>query len=388
MRLHAGQDASNEVSDAPYSIRAVTTVDELAALEQEWNRLSESAREPNVFMTYGWFRAWFQRRAEELPNGDLKPHVLVLMRENTAAGIMPFVLRVSTRMGMPIRRLEFVTNHADYNDLIVGESSEQMGAVFCFLAQTQEQWDAIYLRDLRVSAEEMTFIENAVTQAGLLYRTKVEKDACPYLHIEGDSEKLMMRLSGHVRRTLRGRMQRAASQGLRIRIIENPHIEPKLIERLAALEEIKQIHKSADAFIGMYPEVFQSLFDSLGPQGWIYVALLERGEQAVAFQLGFRCGDKLWDYSKAYDRSFASIAPGTLLLPALLDYGFEHKFCEYDFLRGEEEYKKVWTDKVHHRHSLLIWQQNAASRLRKLAYHDVGEWINGISLKKEHIVGR
>jgi CelD/BcsL family acetyltransferase involved in cellulose biosynthesis len=108
----------------------------------------------------------------------------------------------------------------------------------------------------------------------------------------------------------------------------------------------------------------------------------------VAFQLGFRCGDKLWDYSKAYDRSFASVAPGTLLLPALLDYGFEHGFKEYDFLRGEEEYKKVWTDKVHQRRSLLIWQRNAPSRLRKLAYHDVGEWVNGISRKKEHIVGR
>ncbi|MGB7547413.1 MAG: GNAT family N-acetyltransferase [Terracidiphilus sp.] len=354
-----------------YSVETVATDAALNVLEADWNRLSETAESPNVFMTCGWFRAWFRQFEKEMPGGRFLPHVLVLKESEAVVGIVPWVRRISSRL-FRVRKLEFVTNHADYNEVVLGKDpAGQTEAVVDFLARTTEQWDVVDLRDLRDSGEGTALIESALARAGLLYRALPEKDGCPYLPIDGDAASLMKRLSGHVRRTLRRRRERAETEGLSMRIIENPELEPGLLETLVALDWKKHLHKSSPTFVGTYPDVFKSLFDALGPRGWLYVALLELGGRPIAFQLGFRCGGKLWDYTKAYDRSFSRFAPGTLLLPALLDYGFERGYREYDFLRGEEAYKTVWSAGCHRRFRLLIWNRHGISRMRKFIYHDV-----------------
>ena len=122
------------------------------------------------------------------------------------------------------------------------------------------------------------------------------------------------------------------------------------------------------SFIAAYPEVFRALMDDLGTKGLLYVGLLESGDRPVAFQFGFRCGNKLWDYAKAYDRSFARFAPGTLLLTAVLEFGVNQGYSEYDFLRGEDTYKTVWSTGNHRRVRYLIWNRSLMSRLGAFAY--------------------
>jgi len=352
-----------------YSVTRVVTEKEISSLEADWNRLSETAELPNVFMTFGWFRAWNQRLAQEDPHR--RPNILVLRRDQEVVGISPFVLRICSRFGFVVRKIEFVgNNYADHNDFVLGgDAPGQIEAVARFLAQTSDEWDLVELRDLREAGGQIPRIESALSRANLLHRILPEQEGCPYLPLDADSSTWMSNLSAHVRRTLRKGMERANAEGLRVRIIENPHQVPGLLEELIDLEHGK--HKSAGPFIGKYPEVFHSLFDALGTRGWLYVALLEQGSDPVAFQLGFRCGNKLWDYAKAYDRSFSRFSPGTLLVRAILDYGFSHGYKEYDFLRGEEPYKMVWGPECHRGSRLQIWNRRWFSRARKFVYYDL-----------------
>ncbi len=365
-----------------YSLERVTTDGAVDRLEADWNRLSETSEHPNPFMTYGWFRAWSRRRAAENRAGHFVPNVLVLKEGSSVAGIVPLVRRVSLRFGVSVRRLEFVTNHADYNELLLGTNAGELtNAVMRFLSGTASQWDLIDLRDIRDTGGSLDLIRNGLDKAGLPHAILSENPACPYVSVDGNAASLMTRLSGHVRRTLRKRRERAVGEGMRVRIIEHPQDEPDLLQKLLDLESKKHLRSQYPPFIGTYPEVFQSIFNKMGPSGWLYVALLEQGDIPVAFQMGFRCGDKFWDYTKAYDRSFSRVAPGILLLPALLDYCFERGYHEYDFLRGEEEYKMIWSTGLHRRFRLLIWNRSSRSRIRKFLYHDV-------KYKIYHLLGR
>ena len=351
-----------------YSVTPVVTEEDLSSLEADWNRLSEAAELPNVFMTFGWFRAWNQRLAQQDPRR--RPNILVLRQGQEVMGISPFVLRTCSRFGFVVRKIEFVGNQADYHDFVLGgDAAGQIEAVAGFLAQTSDEWDLVELTDLREAGGQIPRIESALARAKLLYRILPEQMGCPYLPLEAAPSMLMNNLPGHVRRTLRKRMERASMEGLRVRIIENPHQEPGLLEELIDLEYKK--HNSAGPFIGKYPDVFRSLLDALGPRGWLYVALLERDNDPVAFQLGFRCGNRLWDFSKAYDRSFSRFAPGTILVHAILDYGCSRGYEEYDFLRGEEPYKMVWSTGCHRSFRLLIWNRRWVSRARRFVYCDL-----------------
>jgi CelD/BcsL family acetyltransferase involved in cellulose biosynthesis len=129
-----------------------------------------------------------------------------------------------------------------------------------------------------------------------------------------------------------------------------------------ALESQKRIGgTSMPPFISRYPEVFETLFGTLGPRGWIYVALMELRGQPLAFQLGFRCGKKLWFYQTAYDHAFARLSPGTMLIPAVLDYGFARGYDEYDFLTGDESYKATWCSDSHETFRVEIWNGRVTS---------------------------
>ena len=363
--FHSGQALSR------YSVETARSDQALCGLKHEWNRLSCSTVSTNAFMTYAWYEAWLRQLNSTNPEVGRAPYVLAIRRGGSLMGILPLIRRVASRM-IRVRILEFVSIHSDYNDFVLGEDSHELSKVAAeFLAQSSQEWDVLNLRDLRCAEAELELLEGALTEAGLSYLVVPEEERCPFFAIEGDSAVTIKRLSGDARRTLRNRSVRASEQGLTSRIIENPEREPRLLEKLIALEQKKSLRRISQPFVGSFPNVFQTLFDELGPGGWLYVALLERSDTALAFQIGFRSGNKLWDYSKAYDDSVAHLGPGALLLQAILDYGDARGFREYDFLRGEEPYKLVWSTGLHRRFRLMIWNRRKISQLKKFIYHDM-----------------
>jgi CelD/BcsL family acetyltransferase involved in cellulose biosynthesis len=357
-------------------VEAVTTQEGFASLEQDWNRLSQASDFPNVFTTFDWFRAWNERFSGETRRGRRHLNILVLRKDGAVVGISPLVGTLFSRFGFTIRRLEFVERVADYNDLVVGDGSVgQIEAVVEFLARASEHWDLIDLRDLREAGSTIVQLESALAGAKLPYRSGPEEKRCPYMPIDACWAEMVGKQSPsarHVFRKQQRRLNRLSTQGIRVRVIEDPGREPGLLERMVALEAQKRVQGQLSLpFLGKYQDVFQSLFDTLGPRGWFSVALIEMGQRLLAYRICFRCGQEIWDYSTAYDHNFARLSPGTMLVPAMVDYGFAHGFQKFDFLRGEEPYKMRWARDFRQRHRLQIWNRRWISRLRKAAYFDL-----------------
>ena len=282
MHSSHGGGSLDERGGPRYTIDRISNEQSLSTLQADWNKLSETAGNPNVFLTYGWFQAWVKWSSQE-NYGRILPSVFVIKENGAVVGIAPLVRRIASRL-LRVRKLEFATHHADYNNLVLGaDPAGQIVALVDHLAHTSEHWDVVDLRDLPDSDEGAAPIAKAALRAGLSCLMLPEKESCPYLSIDGDASFLMNRLSGHIRRVTRKRRERAAAEGLRTRVIENPHQEPGLLEKLIALDHQKSLRSVYPPFIGTYPHVFQSLFDELGPKGWLYVALLETGGPAHRF---------------------------------------------------------------------------------------------------------
>ena len=371
---------TSSIEPKRYVVEPVTTGEELCKLEEKWNTLSQAAEAPNVFTTFDWFRAWNQRATDLDTKRKRRPNVLVLKMGDGVAAISPLICRTVSRFGLTVRKLEFVESPADYNDLLLGDNSPgQIHAIIKHLEQTQDDWDIVDLRSLRNFGNTIPVIKEALSSTNMVHRTLTEA-RCPYLPIDSDAFGIVGKLSKSARRTLRNqqhRLDRMSSEGLRIRIIEHPQDEPRLLMKLIALESQKRLQgEPAPLLFARDPQVFQSLFEALGPRGWIYAALMESGDRTIAFQLGFRCGKALWDFSKAYDRAYSALSPGTMLVPAVLDYGFLHGYREYDFLRGEERYKMRWSTGSHTTLRFIIWNQSLKSRLRAFVYLDLKAAVN------------
>ncbi len=366
--------------NADYSVQPITVDHELESIRDAWDRLSENAESPNVFMTYDWFRAWSRRHAEEEPAAQRHLNVLVVKKRGTIVGISPLVSRKVSRWGFSLRKIQFTGPAADYNELVLGaDPSGQCRAIINFLAESRDHWDLVDLRDIRATKESMSLLEETLSRTKLRFRIQPENGAYPFLAIDAPWQEKIKRFSPSVRHRLRNqqnRLDRMRAEGMRVRIIEYPHQEEGLIEKLAALESQKRVRGATPLpIIARNPEVFQSLFDGLGPKRHLYVAVMEWREQPIAWRLGFRCGSKLWGYVTAFDSAFARLSPGTMLIPAVIDYGYQHGYDEYDFLRGEEAYKIRWATGFHQTFQVQIWNRRWISRARAGIYLDLKDAV-------------
>jgi len=360
-----------------YSIGTIASEEALSHLQDDWNRLSEAADLPNVFTTFDWFRAWNQRFAREDRSGRRRLQVLVLKKDGAVAGISPLIRRRASRFGLVVRKVEFLGSPADYNDFVLGDDpAGQSEAIVNFLVETTDEWDLVDLRNFRQEGNNIALIESGLSRTSFLHRILPEA-RCPYFRIDANWSGMVNRFSRSSRHTLRNqqhRLERMRAEGLRVRIIENPQDESGLLDKLIVLDAQKRIRgQLVPPFIAAHRDVFQSLFDTLGPRGWFYVALMELRDRPLAWQIGFRCGRKLWDLTKVHDHSFSQFSPGTMLFLAVLDYGFSHGYEEYDFLGGEEPYKMRWSAGCHETFRVLAWSPRWTSRARAFLYLDLKE---------------
>ncbi len=113
------------------------------------------------------------------------------------------------------------------------------------------------------------------------------------------------------------------------------------------------LDKEVDAFIGLMqndgdkeaflkPEMREFLrrvvhfaFDG----GYLQLAFLTVDGQKAAAYLSFDYQNRIWVYNSGLNRDFQSLSPGWVLLGHLLQWAIEHGRAEFDFMRGDEEYK-------------------------------------------------
>ncbi|MDP9360677.1 MAG: GNAT family N-acetyltransferase [Acidobacteriota bacterium] len=206
-------------------------------------------------------------------------------------------------------------------------------------------------------------LEEALKWAGLPFR-KRRDGTCPYIIIDGAWATTAKRLGSRFRKRLARNRRLLAANGCTTRVIERPMSEPGLFDQIVALESLKRIPGVADCrVLSREPRFFGDLFRAVENSGSLYLALLEKQGRLVAYEIGFRCGGSMWVYNKAYDLDFASYSPGTALIPEVLDYAWQRGIPEFDFLRGEEEYKRRWTTLTHQNARFEIWNRRVVSRV-------------------------
>lgn len=357
-----------------YVVRTFRHVNALPALESDWDRVSASAAQPNPFASFDWYSAWLNEQANTLAS---QPFVLTFEAEGTVRGVAPLTRAETTQAGLRFRRLQFAAREHewDYNDLLVGVDHDQAGmldALARHLSERQDDWELVDLMDVRDRDGEPQRIRRAMMQAGLDCAILPVSERCPYMPITGSWEQLLSQRSSATRHSLRNRqskLRRLAGDGLRMRVLDAPQDEPGLLARMIELEAQKRSGGELSVpFMGRHAEVFDHVLRTMGPKGWLCVGLLEWNERLLSWHLLFRAGSALWGYLTVYDHELARLSPGTMLMPAIVDYGFSHGYREYDFLSGEETYKLPWAAGFHQRARILVWNRRWKSRLYAAAY--------------------
>jgi CelD/BcsL family acetyltransferase involved in cellulose biosynthesis len=74
-------------------------------------------------------------------------------------------------------------------------------------------------------------------------------------------------------------------------------------------------------------------------EGCLQLSFLEIDGKKAAAYLSFDYLDRIWVYNSGLDRQFMEYSPGWVLLAYLLRWSNENHRSEFDFMRGDEDYK-------------------------------------------------
>jgi CelD/BcsL family acetyltransferase involved in cellulose biosynthesis len=149
----------------------------------------------------------------------------------------------------------------------------------------------------------------------------------------------MARLDKKQRHEIRRKMRRAAESALPVgfHVVEDGSTLEAEIEAFLELMA-HDPHKANFLHAEMRTHV-AGVIRTAYAHGYLWLAFLTVGDQKAAAALNFDYANKLWGYNSGVSREHMELSPGWVLLTHQIQWACEHGRYEFDFMRGDEEYK-------------------------------------------------
>ena len=303
-----------------------------------WNALVERSIADTPFSRHEYLSEWWKTFGGcEWKTAEL---VLVSASENDQLiGLAPlFITEYEERQGlMLVGSIEI----SDYLDLIVREAdlSRFLSGLIDFIASTfPDSWSAIDWYNLPDNSPTLTALKADAERRGWTYREEIYRPT-PRIPLNGSFEEYLSRIDKKQRHEIRRKMRRAAESELNVRFI--------LVEKSADIEKeindffhlMTQDPNKANFLHPAMREQMTVTIRSAFENCYLWLAFLEVAGVKVAASLNFDYRNKLWGYNSGVSREHMELSPGWVLLGHVIQWCCENGRYEFDFMRGDEDYK-------------------------------------------------
>ncbi len=305
--------------------------------ETAWNALVEQSIADTPFSRYEYLVEWWRT----LGGGEWEDAELLLVsasEQDQLIGIAP--LFVAEYDGARALLLIGSIEISDYLDLIVRETdlSRFLCELLDFLASLPaDTWSALDWFNLPDASPVLPALKAESEKRGWSYREEVYRPT-PRIPLNGSFEDYLAGIDKKQRHEIRRKMRRAAESGrVRFYVVDgNADIEPELESFFHLM--VQDPNKALFLRDAMRDQMSRSL-RAAHEYGYLWLGFLEVDGVKVAGSLNFDYGNKLWGYNSGVSRDFMELSPGWVLLGHTIQWCCENGRYEFDFMRGDEEYK-------------------------------------------------
>jgi CelD/BcsL family acetyltransferase involved in cellulose biosynthesis len=306
---------------------------------EKWNELLSHSITNTPFLRYEYQSAWWEHRGGgEWQNAQL---VLVTASEDEELiGIAP--LFISEYDGQTALLLNGSIEISDYLDLIVREEDHArfLTGLLDFLATSlPDNWSALDWYNLPDSSPTLAALKEESARRGWMHLEEMYRPT-PRIALNGDFDEYLGRVEKKQRHEIRRKMRRAeeSERGVRwyISDMDASRVESEIDSFLSLMEHDQG---KAGFLHDSMRDQMRAVIRTAHENGWLWLAFLEADGQRIAACLNFDYNNKLWGYNAGVNRDFMDLSPGWVLLGYTLQWACENKRTEFDFMRGDEEYK-------------------------------------------------
>jgi len=304
----------------------------------EWNALVEEGLSDVPFLRHEYLSSWWQTRG----GGEWQQAELVLVsarEEGQLIGIAPLFL--AGYAGRSALMLAGSIEISDYLDLIVrpADLTRFLSPLLDFLASTYaDSWRGLDWYNLPETSPTLAALQAESARRGWTYAEEVYRPT-PTIVFPGDFEAYLASVEKKQRHEIRRKVRRAEESGRNVRwyiVRDESTLEAEIDAFLKLMED--DSHKAEFLKEAMRSQMRATIRVAF-QHGWLWLAFLEVDGMKAAASLNFDYKNRLWGYNSGVDRSFMELSPGWVLLAYTLQWASDNGRAEFDFMRGDEEYK-------------------------------------------------
>jgi CelD/BcsL family acetyltransferase involved in cellulose biosynthesis len=344
------------VSGQSFAIEIATERARLASIADAWRALAIPTG--NAFVTPEWYFSFLDHASH------VRPFAVIVREEGKLLGLLTLVEHEGTvrfagaGAGDCFRPLLAAGAPAEVIDLAVGQ-----------LAAATTRWKLAVLD--RLEPQGAGPLAAALRLAGATVVTS-GRDTLPTIELSGRSWKEYLNERSHNLRSELGRKERALARGHNVEFVEMRSTDelPKALDDHSDLHELRWPVASRTRLRSERLKAFHRDFArAAASQGWLRIWRLEVDQRPVASWYGWNIGGRYSYYQAGLDPEWARFSPGTLLLARTIRAAIDERCWGYDFLRGDESYKRRFSNSARQTTSLT-----AARRLNPPLAAAAGLW--------------
>jgi CelD/BcsL family acetyltransferase involved in cellulose biosynthesis len=303
-----------------------------------WNDLLSGSITDVPFLRYEYLSAWWNTRGGgEWPSAEL---VLISATEGgRLLGIAP--LFKAEHEGEERLLLLGSIEISDYLDLIVraADLSRFLSGLLEFCAKDSviacSRFDWYNLPD---DSPTLSALESESTRRGWGYTKEPFRPALT-VPLPGDFETYLAGINKKQRHEIRRKIRRAESDERDIHwyiVDDETGLDAEIDDFLSLMAN--DHHKEEFLTEVMRTQMRASVHAAFRA-GWLQLAFMEVNGSKAAGYLNFDYGDRIYVYNSGLDFNYGDLSPGWVLLGYLFQWANEHGRSEFDFMRGDEDYK-------------------------------------------------
>jgi CelD/BcsL family acetyltransferase involved in cellulose biosynthesis len=303
-----------------------------------WDGLAERCASASPFSGWAWHRAWAAAAPAE---GNVSDALLLRAADGTPQAIVPMSVRRRRWRRLVVPTLEWSagdTGCPDHLDLLATPDAD-MDALAAAIETLP--WKIVVFDNVAESAPNVDRVCDALARRGHAVR-RAPLWPCPRMALPGSWESYLGTLSPNRRQSLRRKERKLMREhGATVTDYTNGRFAEgwRHLMRLHA-----QRWSGAGAFGDPRVESLQRGFAvEMSTRGKLWLTTLDVNGEPAAAWYGFDAGDTVYFYQSGRDPKWEEASVGQVLMGQMIRRAIERGFTGFDFLRGDDPYKRHWT---------------------------------------------
>ncbi len=302
------------------------------AMAAEWDALAARGMTDTPFQSLAYQRAWWTHLR---PDGATL--LTVAARDETGA-----LVAIGCFFALDgVLRFNGCVEETDYLDLITpADRAEAAWAevLACLEAVDAPAWTSLNLCNVPDASPSRAILPALARARGYAFGEE-QAEVCPTIPLPDTFDAYLENLDSKQRREVSRKLRRAEAADLTTTVVGAEDDVAAAVDRFLDLLQ-KSTFEKRDWLNDGRRALFHDVARAAQAAGTLQLLFCGVEGRAAAALFNFDYRDRIWVYNSGLDpAAFAALSPGVVLTAAAIERAITLGRAEFDFLRGDEEYK-------------------------------------------------